>query len=132
MKMSHLYTGILLISVFVCVHMAQSAAKWERLGARTVKHSVDRDVILVGAKEGAFTAVKLTVKKAGLHFLDMKVHFVNRDVQDVEIRKFIANGGETRVIDLVDKDRRIEKVVFWYKTTNKNERDALVRLWGRH
>ncbi len=131
MKKSYQIAGILLISLFVLVGVAQ-AAKWEKLGVRTVKHSVDRDVILVGAKEGTFTAVKLKVKKAGLHFLDMKVHFVNGDVQDVKIRKFIPKGGETRIIDLVGKNRKIEKVTFWYKTTKKNERNARVRLWGRH
>lgn len=108
------------------------AGDWEKLGTRTVKHSVDRDVIPVGAKEGTFTAMKLVVQKAGIHFLDMKVYFVNGDVMDVEIRSFIPKGGETRVIDLPGESRRIEKVVFWYKTFKKNEKAARVRLWARH
>ena len=120
--------GISLLMLFNAVQ----AGNWERLGKRTVKHSVDMDVIPVGEKEGTFTAIKLTVKKAGIHFLDMKIHFLNGDVIDVEIRNFIANGGETRVIDLPGKDRKIEKVVFWYKTFPKKEKAAIVSLYGRH
>lgn len=107
------------------------AADWEKLGARKVKHGVDRDVILVGADEGTFTALKLKVRKAGIHLMDMKVHFMNGKVMDVKIRKLIPKGGETRVIDLPGKNRKIEKVVFWYKTLKKRDKAATVRLWGR-
>lgn len=131
MKKIHQRKWALVVLVFMSFVLLY-AANWEKLGMRTVKHSVDRDVILVGAKEGTFTALKFTVKKAGLHFLDMKVHFVNGDVKDVQIRKMIPRGGETRVIDLPGNKRQIEKVVFWYKTPKKNEKAARVRLWGRH
>jgi hypothetical protein len=107
------------------------AATWKKLGTRTVKHSTDRDVIHVGAKKGTFTAIKLTVKKASVHFIDMKVYFENGDVKDVQIRKLIPRGGETRVIDLPGQNRKIKKVVFWYKTRLKNQKKAKVRLWGR-
>ena len=108
------------------------AADWEKLGARKVQHKADRDVILVGAKEGTFTAIKLVVRKAGIHLMDMKVHFVNGDVMDVKVRKLIPKNGETRVIDLPGKDRKIEKVVFWYETPKKRAKLGTVRLWGRH
>ena len=131
MRRHNLTAWLILITLFMFSSAVQ-AAKWEKLGARTVKHGVDRDVILVGAKEGTFTAIKLAVNRAGIHMLDMKVHFVNGDVMDVEIRKFIPKNGETRVIDLPGKNRRIEKVVFWYKTLAKRDKAATVRLWGRH
>lgn len=124
--------GWLVVITQLMLITAVQAQKWEKLGARTVKHSVDRDVIAVGAKEGTFTAIKLVVSKAGIHMLDMKVHFMNGDTLDVQIRSFIAKGGETRVIDLPGENRMIEKVVFWYKTLARNEKAAQVRLWGRH
>lgn len=105
--------------------------KWKRLGTKKVKFKTERDVIKVGADEGVFTKIKLTVKKSGIHFKDMKVHFSNNDIVDVKIRRIIPAGGETRVIDLPGKNRSIKKVVFWYESTKKNSKRATVRLYGR-
>ena len=131
MRYQHrMISGIILSLLLISV--SSHARKWEKLGlVRTVNHKLDRDVILVGPGKGPFTALKLTVKDAGLHLLDMKVHFGNGDVQDVEIRKLIPRGGVTRVIDLQGKDRKIKKVIFWYKTPKRKNKQAKVRLWGR-
>jgi len=131
MRKQHLTIWITIITLFMLMTNVY-AGDWEKLGSRKVKHGVDRDVIHVGSKEGTFTAIKFTVKKAGIHFMDMKVHFMNGDVIDVKIRKLIPRGGETRIIDLPGKNRMIEKVVFWYETLPKNAKRATVRLWARH
>jgi len=125
-RMASLVVVMLLISV-----TAAQAGEWKKLGVRSVKHRTERDVILVGEKEGTFKAIKLTVRKSGIHLLDMKVHFMNGDVIDVKIRNFIPGGGETRVIDLPGVNRKIEKVVFWYKSLKKNDKKAKIRLWGK-
>ena len=106
------------------------AADWELLGTRKVKMNTDRDVIRVGAKDGYFRAIKLKVRVSGLNMKDMKVHFMNGSVMDVRIRKIIPKNGETRVIDLPGVNRHIEKVVFWYESTKRNDKRATVRLWG--
>ena len=130
MRNRHAMKWLIVLALVVLIAAAQSA-DWIKLGTKTVRHSVDRDVILVGPKEGPFNAVKLKVRKAGLHIMDMKIHFMNGDVMDVEIRKFIPRDGETRVIDLPGKKRKIEKVVFWYKTPKKKAKAARIRLWAR-
>ena len=56
---------------------------------------------------------------------------MNDDVFDVKIRRFIGRGGETRVIDLPGVNRKIEKVIFWYKSLKINDKEARVRLWGK-
>lgn len=127
----HKWITGLSVLILLLVITSLYGADWVKLGMRTAKHSVDRDVILVGEKEGTFTGIKLGVRRAGIHFLDLKVHFMNGDVKDVEIRKLIPAGGETRVIDLPGKNRKIKKVVFWYKTPKKKGKEARVRLWGR-
>ena len=101
------------------------------MGTKKVNFNIERDVIVVGADEGVFRKIKLTVKKSGNHFKDMKVHFANGDIIDIEIRKVIPAGGETRVIDLPGRNRIIKKVVFWYESTKKNNKRATVRLFGR-
>ncbi len=130
MKTSRLLVSTLVLLMCCSAPFAQ-AQKWKVLGTRKVTFKTDRDVITVGADEGVYKKIKLTVKLSGVRFNDMKVHFANGDVFDVKIRRVIPAGGETRIIDLPGKNRIIKKVVFWYKSTKKNSKRATVRLWGR-
>jgi hypothetical protein len=104
---------------------------WEKLGEKVVGFGVDRDTIVVTRAEGVFTKVRFRVKENDIHFLDMKIHYANGDVQDVQIRKRIPQGGITRVIDLPGNKRIIKKVVFWYRTEGFVGRRAHVAFWGR-
>jgi hypothetical protein len=126
--------NVLLLSMFVivicCSALFAQTPKWKLLGSREVTFKTERDVIPVGADEGVYKKVKLTVKKSGIHFKDMKVHFANGDIFDVKIRRVIPKGGETRVIDLPGNNRIIKKVVFWYESTKNRKKRAIVRLWG--
>ena len=125
----HLISTLIILLCFSTLFA--HAPKWKLLGTKKVNFKTERDVITVGADEGVFKKIKLTVKKSGIHFKDMKVHFSNGDVIDVKIRRVIPAGGETRVIDLPGKNRIIKKVVFWYESTKKNKKRATVRLYGR-
>ena len=129
MKRNRQIISTLVIMMVFSALFAQ-VPEWKHLGTRKVKFKTDRDVIKVGADEGVFRKIKLTVRKSGVHFLDMKVHFSNGDIFDVKIRRVIPKGGETRVIDLPGKNRSIKKVVFWYKSTKKNSKRATIRLYG--
>jgi len=123
--------ALLLIIVLFVTAVFANPAVWKKLGKRTVKFTVDRDVIQSGVREGTFTKIKLKVKKSGVHFRDVKVHFQNGTIFDVKIRKWIPKNGETRVIDLPGKNRIIDKVVFWYDSGGRNAKRALVELWAR-
>lgn len=129
MKRYQLVVFVMLLTV-VCATAYAKKPEWERLGTRKVALRTDRDVILIGQKEGLFKAIKLTVRKSGIHMKDVKVHFTNGTVIDVNIRRLIPAGGETRVIDLPGGNRYLEKVVFWYESTNRNDKRATLRLWG--
>ena len=107
------------------------AGPWVLLGQRTVNRLTDRDTIVVGVEKGTFTKIKLKVKRSGIHFHNVKVHFANGELFDVSLKTFIAAGNETRVIDLPGKDRKIEKVVFWYDTDGKKKGKGIVKLFGR-
>ena len=126
--MKRIMPTILLVVIYGSI-FAQKP-DWKILGLRKVKLRTERDVILVGADEGTFRKIKLTVRKSAINFKDLKVHFSNGDVFDVKIRKIIPAGGETRVIDLPGANRNIKKVVFWYKSTKRKDKEATVRLWG--
>lgn len=106
--------------------------RWEKLGQRKVDYKVDRDEILVTAREGRFTALKLTVKKGGINMHRMVVHFADGSKKEVELKENMSAGSSTRVIDLPGNRRIIRKVVFVYDTKNFSSRKAVVELWGRH
>jgi len=115
----------------VCVD-EELVDEWTVLGRRTVKASLDRDVIDVTVGRGLFKKMKFTVKNAPIHFEKMIVHYGNGSVWEHAIRHNIAAGSETRVIDLPGNKRIIKKVVFYYKKGTWTARTPVVTLWGRH
>jgi hypothetical protein len=107
--------------------------RWEKLGQRKVNYKIERDEIMVTARDGRFTAVKLKVRKGAVNMHKMIIHFGDGSKQQVNLKNKIPAGGETRVINLKGKQKRvIRKVVFWYDTRNLANNRATVELWGRH
>lgn len=106
--------------------------RWENLGQRKVNFNVDRDQIVVTAKDGLFNAIKLKVKRGPIKMYRCVVHFGNGQKQEIDLRVNIPRGGETRVIDLNGGRRVIKKVVFWYESKPRAKVRAVVSLWGRH
>jgi hypothetical protein len=109
-----------------------AADKWISLGEKTVNDRLDHDSIRIGASQGRFTAVKIEVLGRAVHFKDMKIHYANGGVQDVEIRRVIPAKGESRAIDLTGDDRIVTRVEFWYEAeTIKRGKGSRIRLLGR-
>lgn len=105
---------------------------WERLGVRKVNWAVDRDVIPVTASEGTFKRIRVHVRNGAVHLMDLKVHFGNGQTHDVQVRKLLGPGSNTRIIDLPGKARVIRKVTMTYRTVAKAKRGkATVAVWGR-
>lgn len=105
---------------------------WEKLGQRKVNYGLDKDEILVTAREGRFTAVKIMVKKSPINLHKAVIHFRNGSKQEINVRANIPAGGETRAVDIRGGKRIIQKVVFWYDTKGIQDKRAVVELWGRH
>ena len=125
-------TAVTLTILVFLAALPAAAEDWELLGEKTVERRAERDEIVVTGKEGTFSKIKLRVRVAGVEFKDVKVHFGNGEIHDVELRRAIPAGSETREIDLPGKRRVIRKVVFLYKTRPGVKRRAVVTLWGRH
>jgi hypothetical protein len=111
---------------------ASNPPRWEHLGSKKVDYALDRDEIIVTAREGKFTAVKFMVKRSGINLHKCVVHFENGGIQELDLRENIPADGETRVIDLDGKRRFIEKIVFWYDSKGYADRKAVIEVWGRH
>lgn len=104
---------------------------WRFIGDKTVGFGVDHDVIHTGNINDDFRQIRLRVTDGPLKMYDMKVHFDNGDVQNIEIRSQIPKGGYSRVIDLEGGLRHIRKIEFWYETKGFAKGRARVAVWGR-
>lgn len=104
---------------------------WVQLGQRAVTDRIDHDEIPVTASEGAFSSIKLAVRRAAVDFHRVEVHYRNGTTQRVELRNTIGAGGESRSIDLVGDDRIIRSVEFWYDARTARRRSATVHLLGK-
>lgn len=140
---SYFSSSLLIICAFfflnkISAHSVSSGAvlenppRWEKLGQRRVNYGLDRDEILVTAREGTFTALRLHAELAPMNFHRCVVHFANGSTQTFQISETVRAGQTTRLLDLAGNNRIITKVVFWYDTKNRANRRGRVELWGRH
>ena len=125
----------LLATLLACLALAACASTssdgWVLLGERTVNDGAETDEILVTSARGAFDALRVEVRRAPIRFYDMKVHYGNGAVQDVELRDVIPAGGQSRVIDLRGDERVIRRITFRYETRSPGRRRAVIRVYGR-
>lgn len=105
---------------------------WEQLGCQKVGFIKDRDVINVGRKEGRFSAIRLNVRGNKIHLLDLKVIYGNGQPDDLQVRRQIPAGGQTRAIDLKGRDRFIDRIEMTYRSRPSFRGQATVCVDGRH
>ena len=112
--------------------LADDNDRWVKLGERHVSDRADRDTLRIGVKRGKFEAVRLGAKGRAIQFHDVKIHFANGDVQDVQLRNVVQAGKWTRAIDLRGGKRGIEKIVMTYDAqTARRRKGATVLVRGR-
>ena len=74
MKQTLLTTFVLaLILALATTEAAAKTGDWKRLGQKEADLRVDRDAIAVGVDEGFFKSIKLTVLKANVEFIKVRV-----------------------------------------------------------
>lgn len=105
---------------------------WEKLGTKMVNMQADHDEIIVTAREGVFTKIRLKVMKAPIHLLNINIIFGNGTNKNVVFNKKFAPGSMTRVIDLPGNKRIIKKVNLNYKSVPAGKGRAVITLWGQH
>lgn len=107
--------------------------RWEKLGQRRVNHGLDRDEIIVTAREGRFKSLRLKAEVAPINIHRCVVHFANGKTESFRFAgNDLAPGQVSRNLDLPGNRRIITKVVFWYDTKGRAARRGRVELWGRH
>jgi hypothetical protein len=106
------------------------AADWELLGTRRVSFTLDHDAMIVGARAGGFTALKIEVGGGDLEMYNIKVTFGNGQSFSPDTRLSFAQGSWSRTIDLPGPVRIVRRVDFWYRSRLRRG-EATVRLFGR-
>ncbi|OLC86049.1 MAG: hypothetical protein E6J90_37070 [Deltaproteobacteria bacterium] len=105
-------------------------ADWELLGTRRVSFTLDHDAMIVGAREGGFTAIRIEVAGGNLEMYNIKVTFGNGQSFSPETRVQFHQGSWSRTIDLPGPVRILRRVDFWYRS-RWTRGLATVRLFGR-
>lgn len=88
--------------------------RWQELGCQKVGFLEGRDVVRVGRQEGAFRAIKLSVRGNKLRLERLRVTYANGQVEDLAVRTVIPEGAETRPLELSGRYRGIESIELRY------------------
>src|SRR5687768_13305923 len=91
-------TAIAPVFLFIVLSSFISQDPWVHLGTRKVNFGVDKDVINVTYRDGAFSAVKILVNDGALNMHKCTIFFENGGKQEVELRHNFAKNSDSRVI----------------------------------
>jgi hypothetical protein len=108
---------------------ANTVGRWVKIGTQTVQKLGEKDDFRP-SNRNSFTALKVTVRKNSVNFHKMTIYFENGQRQEVELRNIIKDGGESRVINLLQR-RRIDKIRFEYRSRNLIGSRAEVDVWAK-
>lgn len=123
---------IALVAVLIVPAVAEAGRRWELLGTLTVSDAVDHDTLVVTAARGTFRRIKIQVEDRAVQFRECKIHFGSGDSQNVELRRVIPAGGESRLIDIEGRgDRVIRSIEFLYDAQSLGGK-AKVKVWAKN
>ena len=108
------------------------AGDWFSLGDKKVGFGADHDVINFGNWKDDVRQLKIKITDGPLKMYNMKIHFDNGTIQNVELRNRFAQGSESRIIDLDGGLRHLTKIEFWYETKGFVRGKSRVAVWGKN
>jgi hypothetical protein len=110
---------------------AGQAGNWRLIGQTHANHGADHDSIIVKGPFDNFRKIRFKVTDAPLNLQRMVVTYENGAPDNINIRQNIAQGGESRVIDLRGVGKRsIRRIDFWYATQGAFKGKADVTVFG--
>lgn len=96
---------------------AGAAGEWRLIGTMTANLAADHDSITVKGPFDDFRRIKLRVTGADLEILRLVIAYDGGTAEELEVREFIRQGGETRALDLRGAGRRsVRRIDVWHKT----------------
>jgi F0F1-type ATP synthase membrane subunit b/b' len=103
---------------------------WKHIGQVTASFkTTSESIVVLGADE--FQAIKLKVSEAPIQIDRVQVFYESGQMEELEVKSELKEGSETRVINLSNPKRDINKVAFTYRTLpNSTGEKADVALYG--
>lgn len=104
---------------------------WELLGKESVGTNVAQSVIPVGRSEGRFEALRLQVHRSDVAFHDIRVVYLNGEVDTLAVRRLIKAGDESPPLTLKGDARYIRAIELVHEANPEVRDPAIVEIWGR-
>lgn len=112
---------------------------WVLLGAQTAGFvGFDKDVIPVGANEGGFKRIRVTVRDRAITLNELRVLYADGTDETIPVRTRVDAGGTYGPIDLKGERRSIiDRIEAKYRSrffdsSAKGKGSAIVEIWGQH
>lgn len=106
-------------------------SRWEELGCSKAGFLPDKDIIRVGRREGRFNQIQLRVFRSKVHILNLRVVYGNGQPDDIDVRRVIRPGEESRPLDLRGNGRFIDYVELYYRAEPSFRGSTKVCVFGR-
>jgi hypothetical protein len=104
---------------------------WRILGTTQANHRNDHDAIIVKGPYDYFRKLKFKVTDAPLQMHRMVVRYDDGGLPEkIDLRYNIPQGGESRIIDLKGRRRKIKSVELWYDTKGILRGKAKITMFG--
>ncbi|MFM2362531.1 MAG: hypothetical protein RLZZ316_1433 [Bacteroidota bacterium] len=108
-----------------------NTGSWRLLGTVQAGYAADHDIIIIRGPFDYFRRLKFKVTDAPLHMHRMVVRYDDSALpENIDLRFNIPKGGESRIIDLRGRKRKLKSVEFWYDTKGLFNGKADVTLFG--
>jgi hypothetical protein len=105
-----------LVCLFSIFDLYAPDEKWEVVGSKEIGFKADYDVIVLTAGQDRFRRIKFQVKGSAVDMIKIEITYDTGSAEEVEMRGKIADGGESRTIDIKGVKKKIRKITFWYDT----------------
>ena len=111
---------------------------WVLLGAQTAGFvGFDKDVIPVGANEGGFKRIRVTVRDRAITLNEVKVIYTDGTDETIPVRTRVDAGGSYGPIDLKGRRAAIDRIEAKYRSrffdsSARGKGSAIVEVWGQH
>lgn len=111
--------------------LAALADGWLSLGQQTVGASIDRATYRVGREAGLFESIRLAVQRNDVAFHDIRVIYIDGEVDTLAVRRLIKAGDTSPPLALKGEARFIREVELVQESNPEIRERAVVEVLAR-
>jgi hypothetical protein len=104
---------------------------WLVLGKKSVSASIDHTVIPVGREAGRFEAIRIAVEQNDVAFHDIRVIYLNGEVDTLAVRRLIRAGDASPPLVLKGEQRFIREIELVQEANPNMQGQAVVQVLAR-